>query len=519
MTTKKAGGWVFAAMLFAVGMTYIDMTIVSIAVPDIQQDLQLSETGVQWVVNGYLLALSATFALGGRIADTLGKRRIVTIGIIIFAGASALCGATPNGSIAEPWIITFRVIQGIGAALMIPSALALVIGSFELDKRGRALAIFFGITSALTAIGPIAGGYLVQIDWRAIFWINIPIAIIALILIFIAKPDDSRNPAPIDYRGAALITGGMALSVLGLQQASVWGWGDAKTIGSIIIGTLLIVAFVAHELRTNEPLIRVRIFGSRSFAADNVVLLLIGPVFVPVFFFASTYAQLSLGNSAVQAGVYVLTFFVGFAIASQVGGRILDKRGARSAIIAGTAIAAVGFYLWGAELPGLSYDSQWYYIILAGSGLGLMLGPANTDAINRAPVTAYGEATGITQTVRNYGGSLGLAVLGTILITQNRMNIEETLGKLGLPKTQTDAIASQLASGSRPAGSGGAQAAEIFKGIQQSYAQSTQTIFYIMAGLMAAAFVFALIFVPRGKPEKVVAEGTYDGPAEAETAG
>ncbi len=481
MTTKKTGGLVLVAMIFAVGMTFIDMTIVSIAVPDIQKDLKLSDTGVQWVVNGYLLALSAGLMLGGRIADTFGKRRIVTIGIITFAGASALCGATPSGSLAEPWIITFRVIQGIGAALMIPSALALVIGSFEFDKRGRALAIFFGITGALTSIGPIAGGYLIQYDWRAIFWVNIPIAIIALILIPIAKPDDSRNPAPIDYRGAALITGGMALSVLGLQQASVWGWGDAKTIGSIIIGTLLIIAFVAHELRTSEPLIRVRIFGDKSFAAENVVLFMMSAVFIPMFFFASIYAQEALGDSPSQAGVYFLTFFAGFAISSQVGGRILDKRGARQPVIAGAAIAAVGFYLWGSEMPGLSYDSQWYYIILAGYGLGLVVVAANTDAINRAPAASYGEATGITQTVRNYGASLGLAVLGTILITQNRVNIE------------------------------GTQAAEIAKGI----AQSTQTVFYIMAGIMAATFVFALIFVPRGKLEKVVAEGAFDGPANA----
>ncbi len=485
MTTKKTGGLVLVAMIFAVGMTFIDMTIVSIAIPDIQKDLQLSETGVQWVVNGYLLALATALMLGGRIADTFGKRRIVTIGIITFAGASALCGLTPSGSLAEPWIITFRVIQGVGAALMIPAALALVVGAFELDKRGRALAIFFGITGALTSIGPIAGGYLIQVDWRAIFWINIPIAIIALILILIAKPDDSRSPAPIDYRGAALITGGMALSVLGLQQASVWGWGDAKTIGSIIIGTLLIIAFVAHELRTTDPLIRVRIFGDKSFASENVVLFMMSAVFIPMFFFASIYAQSALGNSPSQAGVYFLTFFVGFAISSQVGGRILDKSGARRPVIAGAAIAAVGFYLWGSEMPSLSYDSQWYYIVLAGYGLGLVVVAANTDAINRAPAASYGEATGITQTVRNYGASLGLAVLGTILITQNRVNIE------------------------------GTQAAEIAKGI----AESTQTVFYIMAGIMAATFVFALLFVPHGKLEKVVAEGAYDGPPEADAAG
>jgi EmrB/QacA subfamily drug resistance transporter len=514
MTATKAGPWVLAAMVFAVGMTFIDMTIVSIAIPEIQKDLGLSETGVQWIVNGYLLALSATFALGGRIGDTFGKRRVVTLGVIIFAVASALCGATPSGSLAEPWIITFRVIQGIGAALMIPAALALVISAYPIEKRGQALGIFFGITGALTSVGPIAGGYLTQVDWRAIFWINIPIAIIALVLIMIAKPDDERTPAPIDYRGAVLITSGMALSVLGLQQASQWGWGSPKTIGAIVIGTLLIIAFIRHELSTSDPLIRVRIFSNRAFAADNVVLFLLMIVFIPLFFFASTYAQLALGQSSSDAGLYLLYFFIGFAVATQIGGRILDKVGARPAIVAGGLIGAIGFYLWASELTDLSVNAQIPYIILAGFGIGLILSPANTDAINRAPASTYGEVTGITQTVRNYGSSVGLAILGTILITQNRLNIEDNLGKLGLPKAQADQIASDLSSGApSTGGGGGAQAAEIFKGIQISYAQSTQTIFYIRTGVLVVLFFFAMIFVPSGKVEKVAAEGSYDAPA------
>ncbi|MFM9076995.1 MAG: MFS transporter, partial [Solirubrobacterales bacterium] len=165
--TGRGGAWVLAAMVFAVGMTFIDQTIVSIAIPDLEQNLDLSETGVQWVVNAYLLALSATFALGGRLADTMGSRRMVTIGVATFAIASALCGLTPATSYAEAWIVVFRAIQGVGAAMMIPAALALVIGSFEVRKRGQAVAVFVGSTGALTAIGPLAGGYRSTIAVRA----------------------------------------------------------------------------------------------------------------------------------------------------------------------------------------------------------------------------------------------------------------------------------------------------------------------------------------------------------------
>ncbi|MFM9022246.1 MAG: MFS transporter [Solirubrobacterales bacterium] len=506
-----------AAMVFAVGMTFIDMTIVSIAIPDIQQDLKLSETGIQWMINAYLLALSATFALGGRLGDTLGKVRMVVLGVVMFATASALCGLTPTGSFDEAWIIVFRAVQGIGAALMLPAALALIISAYPIDKRGKALAIFFAITGGLTSIGPIAGGYLTEVDWRAIFWVNIPIAIIALVLIRVANPRDERNPQPIDYRGAVLVTGGMALSVLGLQQASDWGWGSWQTIGSIVAGTLLLIAFFAHELRTEDPLIRVRIFTDRSFAADNVVLLLLSAVFIPLFFFSSTYAQLSLEQSAANAGLYLLIFFGGFAVASQLGGRILDQQGARPAIVLGSALGAVGFYLWAGSMTDLNISAQWPYIVMAGAGIGLILGPANTDAINRAPASTYGEATGITQTIRNYGASIGLAIMGTILITQNRINLEETLGKVGIGKGQADAIAAEVAGGGSSARSGGSGGAEVFKAIQDAYAQSTQTVFYIMAGILAAIFIFSIIFVPRGKVEAPVAEDKFDNPDEADS--
>ena len=188
-------------MVFAVAMTFIDQTIVSIAVPDLQKDLDLSATGVQWVVNGYLLSLSALFAFGGRIADIAGHKSMVLLGIAIFTIASALCGATPTGSLAEPWIIVFRIIQGAGAAIMFPAALAIVVAAYPVDERGKALAIFFGVAGGLTAIGPMAGGVLVEWTWRAIFWVNVPVAVIATFLTLRSKPDNIKRPAPLDYRG------------------------------------------------------------------------------------------------------------------------------------------------------------------------------------------------------------------------------------------------------------------------------------------------------------------------------
>ncbi|HSS42249.1 MAG TPA: MFS transporter [Solirubrobacterales bacterium] len=498
---------ILAAMIFAVSMTFIDQTIVAIAIPTIQDDLTLSATGVQWIINGYLLSLSALFAFGGRLADIAGHRRMVVLGVVIFATASALCGATPTGSLDETWLIVFRVIQGAGAAIMFPAALAIVLNAFPVAERGKAMAIFFAIAGGLTAIGPLAGGYLVEITWRAIFWVNIPVAIIALFLIWKSKPADEKHPAELDYTGTMLITGGMALAVLGLQQSSIWGWDDAKTWGCIAVGLAILAAFVLYELRTENPLLRLTIFKDKAFAVDNIILFLLMIPFVPLFFFASMYAQISLGESASETGLYLLIFFAGFATASQWGGRILDRVGARPAIVLGCGVAAVGFYLWGHSLTELSVSDQWYYIVIAGAGVGLVLSPANTDALNRVSRDRYGEATGITQTVRNFGSSLGLAILGSVLILENRSNLEATADKHGFPKEVGKEIADQISQGTGAGESPEhlpAQVQKVVDAIPHDFALASRTVFYGMAAVMAVAFVVALVGMPAGKVEEEV---------------
>jgi EmrB/QacA subfamily drug resistance transporter len=504
---------ILAAMIFAVSMTFIDQTIVAIAIPTLQKDIDLSTTGVQWIINGYLLALSALFAFGGRLADIAGHRKMVVIGVIVFAVASALCGATPTGSGAEAWIITFRIIQGAGAAIMFPAALAIVLDAFPVAERGRAMAIFFAIAGGLTSIGPIAGGYLTEWTWRAIFWVNVPVAIIALFLTWKAKPAESKHPAPLDYRGTVLVSGGMGLLVLGLQQSAIWGWGDIKTWASIVLGVAILVAFVLYQLRIENPLLRLRIFENRAFAVDNAILFLLMIPFVPLFFFASEYAQIALGESASETGLYLLIFFAGFATASQRGGRVLDKAGARSTVVAGCAIAAVGFYLWGESLTELSVSDQWYWIVLSGVGVGLILSPANTDALNRVPRSRYGEATGITQTVRNFGSSLGLAVLGSVLILENRSQLESTAAEHHVPQHVGKQIADAISSGSQ-SGEGishlSGPVSQVVASIPHDFAVAMQTVFYSFAGVMAVAFFIALRFMPPGKVTEPPAEDEVD---------
>jgi EmrB/QacA subfamily drug resistance transporter len=499
--------WVLAAMIFAVSMTFIDQTIVSIAVPNIQRELGLSSTGVQWVVNGYLISLAALFALGGRLSDIFGHTKMCVIGVIVFVVASAMCGLTPKGSGAEAWIVTFRVVQGAGGALMFPAALAIVVNTFPLRQRGKALALFFGIAGGLTAIGPLLGGFLTEWTWRAIFWVNIPVALIALALIAVSKPKTQFQRAPIDYRGAVLIAAGIGLSIFGLQQSVPWGWSNPWTWICIIAGLVIIGVFVLVEARTESPLIKVEIFRIRPFAMENLVLLIAMMAFIPVFFFASEYAQIALHDSASKAGIFLLYFFIGFVIAAQIGGRILDREGAKRAVVLGCAIAAVGFGLWASKVTTLSFSKQEIWIIVAGFGMGMMLGPANTDAVNRAGNLSYGEATGITQTIRNLGASLGLAALGTILLFTYRSHLTASLKAKNFPNPAALANRiSQTQQAPSASQSQQAQVKEILQIVPGDFAHATEMVLYVMCGIMAVAAVVALFGLQRGRQEVVPVE-------------
>jgi fucose permease len=217
----------------------------------------------------------------------------------------------------------------------------------------------------------------------------------------------------------------------------------------------------------------------------------------------------SLGETAAHAGQYLLYFFLGFVVMAQIGGRILDRRGARPAVVAGCALGAVGFFLLAGKLTDLSLSAQAPYVALAGGGLGLMLGTASTDAVNRAPRASYSEVTGITQTARNFGASLGLAILGTILITENRSNVTSALTHAGVPKGAAEAVAGKFGTGAAATASGAGQPHALVHDVEMAFAHSTQTVFYVMAGVMAASFLVAVRWLPRGRVET---------PAEVEVA-
>jgi MFS family permease len=382
--------------------------------------------------------------------------------------------------------------------------IAIVVATFDLHSRGRALALFFGIAGGLTAIGPIVGGYLIEWTWRSIFWINIPVALIALALIAISKPPNESRPAPMDYRGLALIVAGVGLSVFGFQQSALWGWSDPAIWASIAVGVVLLIVFFRVEARTESPLINVRIFRNQTFLVENIILGIAMMAFIPVFFFAALYGQVALAEKATQSSLLILYFFLGFVVFAQIGGRMLDRIGAKRPVVLGCALAGVGFGLWAGKATDLHVGAQVIYIVMAGAGMGLMLGQANTDAINRASRYSYGEATGITQTVRNYGASLGFASLGTLLITRFRSAITSSLTGRGLPGPAASAQAAKIAQ--LQGGNGNVAAIPAF--IRADFASATRDVLFGMCVIMAVAAFVALRGLRRGIQEDTTAAST-----------
>ena len=450
----------------AMAMVMIDFTIVSISATTIQSDLGLTETGAQWLVTGYALSTAAFVALGGRLGDILGHRHVVISGIVVFALSSLMCGLVPDTGISEEWLIFFRVLQGLGGALLIPSATVLVLNAFPPEKRGAGLSVFFIVAGLFTALGPIAGSYLTEFwTWRAIFWINVPVALLALIEMRFIRLPNVKNPSSIDWTGTFLIVAGMALSVLGIQQSTAWGWGDPATIGSIAVGLLLLVAFVAYERRTENPLIDVRAMASnRAFTVDNILTFLVFGPWLGVFFFGSVYFQVAVGQDPTQAGFSILTMFYTFFAGSRVGGALYDKVGAKHPVSLGFLVGTIGMVIWAQQLSELTHPSTVAGMLTTGAGFGLVLSALNTDALNRVPDAIRGQASGIVQTTRNFGSAIGMAIMGTIV-----------------------AGATDL---------GGRHGA-------QDFADAMEKSFYVGAGMLAVGFVIARLFMVGGKQEAI----------------
>ncbi|WP_051232840.1 MFS transporter [Acidipropionibacterium thoenii] len=500
-------------LIVAVSMTSIDQTIVALTGPTIQKDLGITHGPMQWAVNVYLIATAAFFLLGGRLSDVLGHRRMALIGIAAFGSTSLLCGLAPEGDYAGVWLIGARALQGVAGALMYPAAIGLVVQTFPRAGRAGAMARFFAITGAMTALGPIAGGYLSVWTWRSVFWVNVPLAIVGLVLVRLAAPRSEPRSEPIDLPGAAIVAAAFGVIVFGLQQAGSWGWTDPWIIASLITGAALLIVFCIVELRTEHPLVRLAVFRDRSFTIANTALLLASIAFVSTFFFLSVYGQVSLQLSALNTGLLFLKLFIGFVVASQIGARRFDQLGGRTVLLFGGVIGFLGFFWLSKAVitipdnPADFMNSQTLPIMLAGAGIGFMLSSASTDAVNRAIGASYGEVTAISQTMRNLGGALGLAVLSTVVTQSLTTRLTASFTALGAPASAAADAVAQIGGASSSSSSSSLPAAvqaQYIQAVQQGYAEAVSHAFAGSAIAMAAVAVVSLLYTDREKVRDVL---------------
>jgi EmrB/QacA subfamily drug resistance transporter len=413
MNMSKRKLWTLIAMTCSLSMILIDQTIVAVTLPKLQDTFSMSNDSVQWVLNAYILSLAVMVAAGGRLGDIFGRVKIFNLGAVVFAFSSVGCGFAISGDM----LILFRVLQGVGAALMQPASMAIVNNTFEFHERGRAMAIYSGVAMSFLALGPVLGGFFTQfLTWRLAFFINVPIAALAIILTLVVKPNDKIIPGQkIDYKGFVLFFFALGAFIIGIQQANIWGFLSFNTIFLIITGLVLFCVFVMIELKTKHPLINFSLFKNSGFLVNTSILFCVQFAYVAQSIYTALYIQNVLGYPPFYAGLFLLISVVMVAGIAQVGGRMFDKFGVKLPCSIGLFLVGFSFFYQAAV-----FNIQNIYLVIPslitmGMGVGFIMGPSNTDALNRISKSAKGQASGIIQTARQVGGTFGIAVMSCIV--------------------------------------------------------------------------------------------------------
>jgi EmrB/QacA subfamily drug resistance transporter len=494
--------WILAAMTGTLSMILLDQTVVSVALPTIQRDLDTTQTELQWVVNAYLLSLAALVAVGGRLADMFNRVGVLIIGIVLFVGSSAACGLAQS----ETFLIAARALQGVGAALMLPPTGAIVINTFPLAERGKAMGVYAGISTIFLSLGPLVGGLCTEyLSWRWVFWINLPLGATTIVMIRRTRPDGRVPPGQrLDVPGLFTLVPGLAAIVLGLMQSNTWGWGSPATILLLAGGVLLMVAFVALETRVRSPLVQLRLFLTRNFRGDTLVLFCIQFGLTGITVFGAIYAQDLLGFSPVEAGLALLPLTIPVLIVAPLSGRLYDRVGPRAPVTVGMILAGASLFWMAAVQHEFSYGLLVPGYVAAGVGIALVMSPSNTDAMNAAPSALRGEASGVVQTVRQVGGTVGLAVVGTIVATVQHDRLTDFLLGIGEPANQVPKLEGLLAQETETkqavaAGIPRAEQQQLLEGARDAITDGISVAYWACGGVMVAAAVGAWMILRRGE--------------------
>jgi len=449
ITDENRKWWTLGAMCFALFMIMLDNTVVNVALPSIQQDLGASISGLEWTINGYTLSFAVLLATGGRLGDIFGRRRMFLSGVIIFALSSATAGFAPD----ETALVISRVVQGVGAALMMPGTLSIITDAFPAHERGKAMGTWAGVSALALAVGPVLGGFLTEhVSWRAIFYINIPVAIgaVAATLFAVRESRDTSVGREVDYAGVAVLTVGLTALVLALVEGNAWGWGSTQIVALLGLAAIALPAFVFVENRVKAPMVQFDLLSDRNFLAAVCVALIITFAMMGVFFFLALYMQDILGYSPLEAGIRFLPSTLMIVGVAPVAGRLSDRYGPRWLIAGGLTIAAASLFSFSRIQVDSGYLDLLPGFMLLGIGVAMTMSPMTSAAMNAVPVQKAGIASGVLSMFRMVGGSLGIAVTGAIFQGLVSSKLDSLLGGTGVTAAQRQSISDQLGGGTVP---------------------------------------------------------------------
>lgn len=407
------GRWVLAAAVLGSSVAMLTGTVVNVALPALGSALDANTAQLQWVLNGYLLTLASLILIGGSLGDRFGHRRMFIIGTVWFTAASVLCAFAPD----IRWLVIFRVVQGVGAALLMPESLAVIEAVFHPDDRGAAIGAWSGLGGVAAAIGPLAGGWLIDTtSWRAVFLLVVPLSV-AVVLVGLTRipPTATRDGEPIDIPGAAAAFAGLGLLTYGLVRGASIGFGDPAVLVGVVGGVAALLVFLIIEGRTRHPMMPLSIFESRQFAAGNAVTFVVYSALGGSFFMLVVYLQSALGYSALAAGASLLPITVIMLLLSARAGQLAQEHGPRVPLTVGPLTIAVGLWLMGRIGPGDAYwASTLPAVVVFGFGLAITVAPVTATVLSAAPKGREGVASGVNNAVSRVAQLVAVAVLPAV---------------------------------------------------------------------------------------------------------
>jgi EmrB/QacA subfamily drug resistance transporter len=507
---------VLLTMCFALFMAMLDNTVVNVALPKLSEKLGAGVSGLQWIVDGYVLAFASLMLTGGILGDRYGRKRMFLSGLGIFTFASLMCGLA--GSTGH--LIAFRGLQGVGAALLMPGTLSILTVTFPAQERAKAIGIWAGVSGLALSIGPTLGGWLVEnVGWQSVFFLNVPVGILGFIVgLRTIRESRSEHARRLDIPGLLLGTGALFSLTYGLIEANQDGWGAPIIVGSLIAAVVMFAAFLSYEKRAREPMIPLSFFRIAQFSAGNAVAFSVSLGMFGTFFFMSLYMQLIRGYSAFRAGLSFLPLTAMIVIAAPLAGRFASKHGSRIPMTVGPTLAGGGLLLGSFIHAHTPFSLIFPIFMMMGFGMGITMTPMTAAVMNSVGPQRAGMGSAMTNTSREVGGVFGIALLGTLLTTKLKSAFGTSIASLGLAPGTKSTLVTAAGHGTLDPTLGHrlglTQAQGI--GVQQSFSDAWISGFHLALIIAGTVLILAAVisnrYIQHGAPEREYAPGSEPAP-------